>query len=142
MLFWSKRSVPENNSGREFCWRYVIGQHTLSPVFVQKRPGAPDYGYFALLPPFFGHFMFLSVELLEHTRTDPENNYSKQSHVEIDKFKTESRGDWQNISLNNLLYKVNTSARTTRSITYNQVSTGVCYHYRFTHSEKPETLRV
>ena len=66
VLFWSKTGVPENNSGRECCWPYLIGQHPLSPVFGQKRPGAPDYSYFAQLPPVFGHFMFLSGGLLEN----------------------------------------------------------------------------
>ena len=42
MLFWLKTGVSENNSGRECCWPYLIGQHPLSPVFGQKRPGAPD----------------------------------------------------------------------------------------------------
>ena len=50
--------VPENNSGRECCWPYLIGQHPLSPVFGQKRPGTPGNSYFAQLPPVFGHFLF------------------------------------------------------------------------------------
>ena len=60
VLFWSKTGVPENNinSSREYCWPYLIGQHPLSPVFGQKRPGAPDYSYFAQLPPVFGRFIF------------------------------------------------------------------------------------
>ena len=41
MLFWPKTDVPKNNSGRECCWPYLIGQHPLSPVFGQKRPGTP-----------------------------------------------------------------------------------------------------
>ena len=53
-----KTGVPENNSGRECCWPYLIGQLPLSPVFVQNRPGAPDYSYFTQLPPVFGHYMF------------------------------------------------------------------------------------
>ena len=56
MLFWPKTDVPENNSGRECCWPYLIGQHPLSPVFGQKRPGTPGNSYFAQLPPVFGHF--------------------------------------------------------------------------------------
>ena len=39
MLFWPKTDLPENNSGRECCWPYLIGQPPLSPVFGQKRPG-------------------------------------------------------------------------------------------------------
>ena len=31
VLFWPKTDVPENNSGRECCWPYLIGQHPLSP---------------------------------------------------------------------------------------------------------------
>ena len=48
VLFDQKRMYPENNSGRECCWLYLIGQHPLSPVFGQKRPGAPGNSYFAL----------------------------------------------------------------------------------------------
>ena len=58
VLFWPKTDVPENNSGRECCWPYLIGQHLLSPVFGQKRPGTPGNSYFAQLPPVFGHFSF------------------------------------------------------------------------------------
>ena len=65
VLFGPKRVYPENNSGRECCCPYLIGQHPLSPVFGQKRPGTPGNSYFAQLPPVFGHFMFLSGGLLE-----------------------------------------------------------------------------
>ena len=65
MLFGQKRIYPENNSGTECFWPYLIGQHPLSPVFGQKRQGTPDSSYFAQLPPVFGHFMFLSGGLLE-----------------------------------------------------------------------------
>ena len=65
VLFWPKTDVPENNSGRECCWPYLIGQHPLSPVFGQKRPGTPGNSYFAQLPPVLGHFMFLSGGLLD-----------------------------------------------------------------------------
>ena len=61
VLFCLKTGVPENKSGRECYWPYLIGKHLLSPAFGQKRSGAPDYGYFAQLPPVFGHFMFLSA---------------------------------------------------------------------------------
>ena len=57
-LFWPKTDVPENNSGRECCWPYLIDQHPLSPVFGQKRLGTPGNSYFAQLPPVFGHYMF------------------------------------------------------------------------------------
>ena len=60
VLFWPKTDVPENNSGREYCWPYLIGQPPLSPVLGQKRPAIPGNSYFAQLPPVFGHFMFLS----------------------------------------------------------------------------------
>ena len=60
VLFGQKRMYPENNSGRDCCWPYLIGQHPLSPVFGQKRPGTPGNSYFAQLPPVFGHFMFRS----------------------------------------------------------------------------------
>ena len=33
VLFGQKRMYLENNSGREGCWPYLIGQHPLSPVF-------------------------------------------------------------------------------------------------------------
>ena len=65
VLFWPKTDVPENTSGRECCWPYLIGQHPLSPVFGQKRRGTPGNSYFAQLPPVFGHFMFLSGGLLD-----------------------------------------------------------------------------
>ena len=58
MRFGPKTGVPENISGREYCWPYLIEQHPLSPVFRQKRPGAPGNSYFAQLPPVFGHLMF------------------------------------------------------------------------------------
>ena len=58
MLFWPKTDVPENNSGRECCWPYLIGQHQLSPVFGQMRTGTPGNSYFPQLPPVFGHFLF------------------------------------------------------------------------------------
>ena len=65
VLFWPKTDVPENNSGRECLWPYLIGQHPLSPVFCQKRPVTPGNSYFAQLPPVFGHFMFFSGGLLD-----------------------------------------------------------------------------
>ena len=65
VLFSQKRMYPKNHSGRECCWPYLIGQHPLSPVFGQKRPGTPGNSYFAQLPPVFGHFMFLSGGLLD-----------------------------------------------------------------------------
>ena len=58
VLFGQKRMYPKNKSGRECCWPYLIGQHPLSPVFGQKRPGTPGNSYFAQLPPVFGHLMF------------------------------------------------------------------------------------
>ena len=61
VLFWPKTDVPENNSGREYCWPYLIGQHPLSPVFGQKRPGTPGNSYFAQLPPVFGHLCSFPV---------------------------------------------------------------------------------
>ena len=70
VLFSQKRMHPENNSGRECCWPYLIGQHPLSPVFGQKRPGTPGNSYFAQLPSAFGHFMFLSGGLYSSARTD------------------------------------------------------------------------
>ena len=67
VLFWPKTDVPENNSGRECCWPYLIGQHPLSPVFGPNRLGTPGNSYFAQLPPVFGHFMFLSGGLLNYS---------------------------------------------------------------------------
>ena len=58
VLFGQKWMYPENNSGIECCWPYLIGQHPLSPVFGQKRPGTPGNRYFTQLPPVFGHFLF------------------------------------------------------------------------------------
>ena len=65
MFFLPKTNVLENNSGRECCWPYLIGQHPLSPVLGQKRPGTPGNSYFAQLSPGFGHSMFLSGGLLD-----------------------------------------------------------------------------
>ena len=67
VFFWPKTDVLENNSGRKCCWPYLIGQHPLSPVFGQKRPGTPGNSYFAQLPPVCGHFMFLSGGLLDYS---------------------------------------------------------------------------
>ena len=68
VFFGQKRAYLEtNNSGRECCWPYLIGQHPLSPVFGQKRPGTPGNSYFAQLPPVFGHSMFLSGGLLDYS---------------------------------------------------------------------------
>ena len=82
-----------NNSGREWCWPYLIGQHPLSPVFGQKRPGTPGNSYFAQLPPVFGHFMFISGGLPDYsnksTRATRTINCkippSQVTDVEIDK---------------------------------------------------------
>ena len=56
MPFGQKRMYPKNQSGRECCWPYLIGQHLLTPVFGQKRAGTPGNSYSAQLPPAFGHF--------------------------------------------------------------------------------------
>ena len=64
---WPKTDVPENSSGRDCCWPYLIGQHPLSPVFGQNRPGTPGNSYFDQLPPVFGHFMSLSGGLLDYS---------------------------------------------------------------------------
>ena len=69
VLFRPKTDVSETNSGRECCWPYLVGQHPLSPVFGQKRAGTPGNGYFAQLPPVFGHFMFLSGGLFDCSNT-------------------------------------------------------------------------
>ena len=61
VLFWPKTEVPENNSGRECCWPYLIGRHPLSPVFGQRRPGTPGNSYFAQLPPVFGYLCSFPV---------------------------------------------------------------------------------
>ena len=74
VLFWPKTGVPGNNSGRECCRPYMIGQPPLSPVFGQKRPGIPGDSYFAQLPPVlailfsvFAHFILLSAGLLYYS---------------------------------------------------------------------------
>ena len=76
MLFWPKTDVPESNSRRECYWPYLIGQHPLSPVFGQKRPGASNYSYFAQLPPVFRHSVFrvwtYYVPFRSTTRTDQQ----------------------------------------------------------------------
>ena len=97
VFFGQKRMYPENNCGRESCWPYLIGQHPLSPVFGQKRPGTPGNSYFAQLPPVFGHFMFLSGGLLDYlnrsTSATRADFFFKQlrekfrpGEVEVDKF--------------------------------------------------------
>ena len=67
VLFGQKRMYPENNSGRECCWPHLIGQHPLSPVFGQKRPGTSGNSYFAQLLPVFDHFMLVSAGLLDYS---------------------------------------------------------------------------
>ena len=91
VLFGQNRMYPENNSGRECCWPYLIGQHPLLfPVFGQKRPGTPGNSYFAQLPPVFGHFMFLSGGLLDYSNrstwaTRTINSKIRPGDMEIDK---------------------------------------------------------
>ena len=74
-LFWPKTAVPECKSDIKYCWPYLIGQPPFSPVFGQKRPGAPDYCYLAQLPPVFGHFMFPSGGPVEQTSMRHEKNF-------------------------------------------------------------------
>ena len=69
-----KRTHLNTIAARECCGPYLIGRHSISPVCGEKRPGAPDYYYFAQLPLFFGHFVFPSGGLLEQTNTDHESN--------------------------------------------------------------------
>ena len=52
VLFWPKTDVPQNDSGRECCWPYLVGQHPLSPVFGQKRPGTPGNATLLSFHPF------------------------------------------------------------------------------------------
>ena len=85
MLFWPKTGAPENNSDRECCWQHVIGQHPLSLVFVQKRPGAPGSSYFAWLPSVLGHFILCSFPVgYSTTRTD-QHGQQEQFYSKIDK---------------------------------------------------------
>ena len=81
MLLRPKTGVPENNSDEEWFWPYLIGQNPISPVFGQKRPGAPGNTYFAQFPPVFGilcsafgHYMFLSGGLLVQINMGHKNN--------------------------------------------------------------------
>ena len=74
VLFGQKQMYPKNNSGRECCWPYLVGQHPLSPVFGQKRPVLPViatllsfHPFLAILCSVFGHFMFLSGGLLDYS---------------------------------------------------------------------------
>ena len=135
VLFGPKTGVPGNNSDRECCWPYLIGQHPLSPVFGQKRPGAPDYSYFAQLPPVFGQFMFLSSGLLDYSnRSTREQNFA-QATWRWTKFSHFSQFWGQpSISLSGgcseaLLDAFGltiTPARTTTRRTYKQMSTERC----------------
>ena len=78
VLFWPEPGVPEyNNSGRACCWLHLFHHYPFSPVFDQKRPGAPDYCYFAQLPPAFGHLMFPSGGLLEQTNPSGKNKWQE-----------------------------------------------------------------
>ena len=107
MFFWPKTDVPENNSRIECCWPYLNGQNPLSPVFGQKRPGAPGSSYFAQLPPVFGHFMFrfrhcmfLSGGPLDYLNrstwvTRTINSKISPGDVEIDKFYHFSVNDFE-----------------------------------------------
>ena len=93
--------MPENNSGRECCWPYLIGQNLLSPVLGQKQPGAPDYSYtllsfhpfLAIICSVFGHFMFLSGGLLDYAnslntghKNDKQQNFAQVTDAEITTF--------------------------------------------------------
>ena len=82
---------------RRCCWPYLIGQHPLSPVSGQKRPGTPGNSYFAQLPPVFGHFMFRfwpfyapfrwAARLLEQISSGPQEQLTEnfaQVTMEID----------------------------------------------------------
>ena len=62
---------PKTGVQRVF-WPYLLDQHLLSHVFVQKRPGAPDPFYFAQLPHVSGHFIFPSGGLLKLTQHGPQ----------------------------------------------------------------------
>ena len=71
VLFWPKTDVPENNSGRECCWPYLIGQHLflaksdrVLPVIATLLSFQP---FLAVLCSVFGHFMFLSGGLLDYS---------------------------------------------------------------------------
>ena len=44
-----------------------------SPVFGQITPGAPEFFYFAQLPPIFGNVILPSGGILEQTSTDHDN---------------------------------------------------------------------
>ena len=90
VIFWPKMGVRVNNSGREYCWPYLVGQHPFSTVFGQRDRVLPViatllsfHPFLAIICSVFGYFMFLSGRLLELTRTDRENN--KKSDVNIDK---------------------------------------------------------
>ena len=75
MLFWPKPGVPEYNiSDREkCCWPYLIGQYPFFTRFWPNTPGAPDFFYFAQLPPIFGIVILPSGGILEQTSTGHDN---------------------------------------------------------------------
>ena len=77
MPSWPNTGVLKYKSGRKRSWPYLIGQHPSSPVFGQKRPGAPIPFYFAQLPPVVGHILFPFGRLLEQTSLDHKNRYHK-----------------------------------------------------------------
>ena len=76
MPFWPKPGVPKNKESRECSWSYLIGQYPFSPVFGQKRPGAPLLSTFAQLLPDLSHNMFPFDGLLKQTNTNHKNYYA------------------------------------------------------------------
>ena len=72
VLFWPKTDVPKNNSGRECCCPYLVGQPPLSPIFAKSDQVLPVivtllsfHPFLAILCSVFGHLMFLSGGVLE-----------------------------------------------------------------------------
>ena len=69
MIVWPKSGVPENKSGRECYWPYLIGQHPLSSVFGQNDRVLPVIATLLSFHPFLAILCFFPVGY-STTRTD------------------------------------------------------------------------
>ena len=77
MLFWPKTAVvPENNSGRECHWPYLVGQRPLSPFLAKSDRVLPTIATCsgpACFWPFYVPFWWIT-RLLEQFNTGHKNN--------------------------------------------------------------------
>ena len=84
VLFGQKRMYPENNSGRECCWPYLIGNTHYLPFLAKSDRVLPVIATLLSFHPFlaifcsvFGRVMFLSGGLLDYSN---RSTWAKISH--------------------------------------------------------------